>query len=121
MSGIRDGGAHPSLGFHRRVAFLMPMHLVHEALRATRDAVDDRRAGRGGVREDPSKYFGGIAKQLAQTHGIDLGLKTSSRRLAQEQEPKPVSKDSLPEPDTSPEERVRVRGMLRDLAASFET
>ena len=77
MSGIRDGGAHTSLGFHRRVAFLMPVHLVQEALRATRDGVDDRRAGRGGVREDPSKYFGGIVKQIARDHGIDLGLKSS--------------------------------------------
>ena len=115
MSGDRDGGAHPSLGFHRRVAFLMPMHLVHEALRATRDGVDDRRAGRGGVRQDPSKYFGGIVKQLALKHGIDLGLKTSTLPPAAAGKPR---QQAVPTGARSrqPSERARVRELLRDLA-----
>jgi len=120
MSGIRDGGAHTSLGFHRRVAFLMPVHLVHEALRATRDGVDDRRAGRGGVREDPSKYFGGIVKQLARDHGIDLGLKTSAVRPPTVGEPARQQAAPPAEPEPSPEERARVREMLRDLHASLD-
>jgi len=116
MSGSRDGDAHHSLGFHRRVAFLMPVHLVQEALRATRDGVDDRRAGRGGVREDPSKYFGGIVKQLALKHGIDLGLKNSPRRQA---EPHRVSAQPttarVAEPEQSPEERERMKQAMREL------
>jgi len=84
MEGTRGGRAHHSLGFHRRVAFLMPPSLVQEALRATRDAVDDRRAGKGGVRQDPSQYFGGIVKQLALESGIDLGLKSSPERWRSE-------------------------------------
>ena len=120
MSGIRDGGAHASLGFHRRVAFLMPVHLVHEALRATRDGVDDRRAGRGGVREDPSKYFGGIVKQLARDHGIDLGLKTSTVPSPTVGEPGRRQAARPAELEPSPEERARVREMLLDLQASLD-
>jgi hypothetical protein len=120
MSGERDGGPHSSLGFHRRVAFLMPAHLVHEALRATRDGVDDRRAGRGGVRQDPSKYFGGIVKQLAQKHGIDLGLKTSPPRQAPAGKPTSEALPSAAEPGPAPEERARVRELLRDLQRRFE-
>lgn len=120
MSGACDGGAHPSMGFHRRVAFLMPVHLVREALRATRDGVDDRRAGRGGVRQDPSQYFGGIVKQLAHQHGVDLGLKTSPKHMICEARPEPNSTAPL-ELKISPEERARVRDSLRQLAKSFET
>jgi hypothetical protein len=121
MSGTRDGGAHPSMGFHRRVAFLMPMHLVREALRATRDGVDDRLAGRGGVRQDPSQYFGGIVKQLAQQHGVDLGLKTSPKHLISEDKLEPNATAPPPEVEISPEERARVRESLRHLVESFET
>jgi hypothetical protein len=120
MSGACDGGAHPSMGFHRRVAFLMPMHLVREALRATRDGVDDRRAGRGGVRQDPSQYFGGIVKQLAQQHGVDLGLKTSPKHQICEKKPEPNATAPIPELEISPEERARVRESLRHLVESFK-
>jgi len=94
------------------------VHLVRDALRATRDGVDDRRAGRGGVREDPSKYFGGIVKQLARDHGIDLGLKTSMAPPPTMTEPTRQRVGApLAEPEPSPEERERVREMLRDLQA----
>ena len=99
----------------------MPMHLVREALRATRDGVDDRRAGRGGVRQDPSQYFGGIVKQLAQQHGLDLGLKTAPKHLVCEEKPEPNSRAALPELEISLEERARVRESLGRLVESFET
>lgn len=79
MSGDRSGEAHRSSGFHRRVAFLLPQTLVRMAIRATRDAVENRTSGRGGVRGDPGAFFGGIVKQLARDHGIDLGLKHSGK------------------------------------------
>jgi len=73
-SGGWDGESHRSEGFHRRVAFLMPEHLVREALTATRDAVERTRSGGRGLRRDASAYFAGVVKKLAGEHGIDLGL-----------------------------------------------
>ena len=74
------------------------------------------------MRQDPAQYFGGIVKQLARDHGIDLGLRTSAAGgPAREQDHKAASTVPRPEPETSPDERARVRELLRHLAASFET
>ena len=70
-----DGAPHRSEGFHRRVSFLMPENLVREALMATGDAVAERLAGREGCRQDPSAYFAGAVKRIAEREGIDLGLR----------------------------------------------
>lgn len=75
-----DGKAHRSEGFHRRVAMLMPEHLVREALAATRDAVERRRSGQGGCHHGPSAYFASVAKKLAEQAGIDLGLRAENGR-----------------------------------------
>lgn len=75
MAGSEDGGPHKSLGLHRRLAYLMPVTLVREALRTTRDAVDEQRAGRKTLRGGPSAYFAGIVFSLADREGIDLGVK----------------------------------------------
>ncbi|MFH1679098.1 MAG: helix-turn-helix domain-containing protein, partial [Candidatus Eisenbacteria bacterium] len=70
----RRGGRHRSYAFHRRVAFLMQEHLVREALSATRDAVEESRAGRKGL-GDPSAYFAGAVRKIARRESIDLGVK----------------------------------------------
>ena len=70
-----EGTPHHSEGFHRRVSFLMPENLVREALMATGDAVAERLAGREGCRQDPSAYFAGAVKRIAEREGIDLGLR----------------------------------------------
>lgn len=70
----RTGGRHPSYGFHRRIAFLMDEHLINEALAATRDAVEGSRAGRRGL-GDPSAYFAGAVKKIAEREDLDLGVK----------------------------------------------
>src|SRR5262249_20166068 len=75
MEGDRRPGPHASLGLHRRLAYLMPVSLVRRALMATRDAVDDARAGRGTLTGGPSAYFAGTAFRLAKEAGIDLGVK----------------------------------------------
>ena len=115
-----DGKAHGSEGFHRRVAFLMPEHLVRQALAATRDAVDLRREGRGGCREGASAFFAGVVKNLAREAGIDLDLKGQvsgggaprARERVQEAR-KPVKTPLAPDgPPMSPEE---VKEALRAL------
>ena len=78
-SGSWDGEAHQSEGFHRRVAFLMPEHLVREALAATRDAVDRQRSGQGGCYQGPAAFFGGVIKNLAAEAGIELDLQVRQR------------------------------------------
>jgi hypothetical protein len=75
MEGDRRPGPHGSLGLHRRLAYLMPVSLVKRALMATRDSVDDARAGRGTLTGGPSAYFAGTAFTLAKEAGIDLGVK----------------------------------------------
>lgn len=74
-AGEKHGEGHPSEGFHRRIASRMPGRLVREALTATRDAVERRRAGQGGCVRGPSAYFAGVVKKLAEKNGIDLGLR----------------------------------------------
>lgn len=131
MSGTRESGPHRSLGFHRRVAFILGPVLVHEALSATRDAVEARRAGRGGVRQDPAAFFGGIVKELARQHGIDLGLSTRSTdgAVAPREPIETPAKSStiagrrIEEGDhqVSADERARVRKMLCDLVKGWES
>lgn len=80
MAGDRDFSTedHKSLGFHRRVAFLMPQRLVYEALAATRDAIDDERAGRKTVR-GVDAYFAGIVQRIAERERIDLGVEWKAK------------------------------------------
>ncbi|RKX25618.1 MAG: hypothetical protein DRP46_11765 [Candidatus Zixiibacteriota bacterium] len=75
MSGNRDMSSHPSLGFHRRVAYLVPEAIIMEALAATRDAVDDQHGGRKLLRNGASAYFAGTIQKMAAREGIDLGIK----------------------------------------------
>jgi hypothetical protein len=75
LAGHRDPELHRSAGFHRRVAFLMPEHLVREALAAVRDAADDSRGGRKTINKGYAAYFAGVVKKLADREHIDLGLK----------------------------------------------
>lgn len=75
MSGNRDMEPHQSQGFHRRVAYLVPQVFITEALTATRDAVDDERAGRKNIRNGPSAYFAGIVQKIAVREGLNLGIK----------------------------------------------
>jgi len=75
MSGKRDTDPHPSLGFHRRIAYLVPEVLITEALTATRDAVDDQHGGRKLLRNGASAYFAGTIQKMAAREGIDLGIK----------------------------------------------
>jgi hypothetical protein len=63
-------GPHPSLGFHRRAAFLMDRQHIEEALASITDATTA-----GGAAADPSAYFAGTIKKIAEREGIDLGLK----------------------------------------------
>lgn len=74
-AGEKHGEGHPSEGFHRRVASLLPERLVREALTATRDAVERQRAGQGGCVRGPAAYFAGVVMKLAEENGIDLGLR----------------------------------------------
>jgi len=74
MAGDRGLDLHQSAGFHNRVAFLLPEKFVYEALVATRDAVDDQRAGRKTLRSGPAAYFSGIVRQIAEREEIDLGV-----------------------------------------------
>ena len=46
-----------------------------EVFMATRDAVEDQRAGRRSLRVGPDGYFTGIVRQIADREGIDLGIK----------------------------------------------
>ncbi len=80
MEGIRSTDEHRSAGFHRVIASRMPETLLRKALMATRDAVDDQRAGRKTLRGGPSAYFAGVVKQLAADEGIELGLKAQVER-----------------------------------------
>jgi len=73
MAGDRGIDTHKSAGFHKRIAFLLPEAFVHEALTATRDALDDSRSGRKTMRSGPAAYFAGIVRQIAQREEIDLG------------------------------------------------
>jgi len=115
-----DGTAHRSEGFHRRVAFLMPEHLVREALAATRDAVERRRSGQGGCHHGPSAYFAGVVKKLASEAGIDLGLKTrgdensgakAPERPKEARSARPVGR----EPDGPPMSPEKAKAAVREL------
>jgi hypothetical protein len=79
MAGSRGFDEHKSAGFHRRVAYLFPEHLVREALIATRDAVDDERSGRKSLRSGPAAYFAGIVRQIAERERIDIGVQWKAK------------------------------------------
>jgi hypothetical protein len=72
LDGKRDDDPHKSAGFHRRVAFLVPEHLVREALAAVSDAAQDVRSGRRSLHKDHGAYFVGVLRNLAQRDQIDL-------------------------------------------------
>ncbi len=80
MEGTRTTDEHRSAGFHRVIASRMPETLLRRALMATRDAVDDQRAGRKKLRGGASAYFAGVVKQIAADEGIELGLKPQGER-----------------------------------------
>lgn len=136
MGGRGESGQHRSLGFHRRLTYLMPEHLIREALRTTRDAVDEQKAGRKTLTGGPSAYFAGIALSLATREGIDLGIKRRSSgstgtvgrgghgrmdpgKVAPttSRKPEPRSENALPSDD----ERARVRSLLRGLVKSLDS
>ncbi len=75
MAGDRDVEPHKSLGFIRRVCFLMPEQHVREALISTRDAIEEQRSGRKSLREGPAGYFAGIVRAIEHREGLDLGVK----------------------------------------------
>lgn len=121
-----DGKAHGSEGFHKRVAHLMPERLVREALMATRDAVERRRSGQGGCVRGPAAYFAGVVKNLAEEHGVDLGLgKSGSVARRPAESPRVPSKAPLAtvgtqesdEPMMSAEE---ARAAIRRLCESLD-
>jgi DNA-binding transcriptional regulator YhcF (GntR family) len=125
-SGSWDGEAHQSEGFHRRVALLMPEHLVRQALAATQDAVARKRDGQGGCHHGPAAYFAGVVKKLAEEVGIDLGLKVGKAEGMPSPGPERATearKGSAPPqdpggPPLSMEEAKRgVRELLQRLAA----
>lgn len=74
LAGCWDGEEHKSAGFHRRVALLMPEALTHEALSATRDAIERARAGHGCRAPDPGAYFAGAVRKIAARERVDLGV-----------------------------------------------
>ena len=79
MAGVRELDEHKSAGFHRRVAFLLPEPFIHEAMVATRDALDDVRAGRKSIRGGPAAYFAGIVRQIALREQVDLGVEWKAK------------------------------------------
>lgn len=80
MAGHWSAGDHKSSGFHRRVAFLMPEHLVQEALTATRDAIEDERAGRKTLHRGPAAYFAGAVRRIAERERLDLGIEWNEKQ-----------------------------------------
>lgn len=126
-SGSRETGPHQSERFHRRLASRMPEPLIREALMATRDAVEERRAGRGGVRNNPSAYFAATAMAIATKNGIDLGLKkpgmtapAPAKIPESPARPRFVVPEAQPsdEPVMTPEEaREAIRLLLEKLSA----
>ena len=115
-----DGKAHGSEGFHRRVAYLMPEHLLRQALAATRDAVEQRRSGKGGCREGASAFFAGVVKNLAREAGIDLDLKGqvsgggAPRARERVQEARKAAR-ATPAPDGPPMSPEKVKEAVREL------
>lgn len=96
MAGSWDGEAHPSAGFHRRIAMRLDACHVHEALAATRDAMDDARGlphGRGASRPrpDPAAYFAGAVRRIAAREGIDLGVRWTRDGPSTRASPGPAS------------------------------
>lgn len=85
MDGNWRGEGHKSAGFHRRVALAMPSHLVHEALAATRDAIEDDRGGRRTVRRGAGAYFAGAIRRIAEREHIDLGVHWGRKESATEE------------------------------------
>lgn len=79
MGGDRSSDVHKSGGFHKRVAFLMPEHLVNEALMSTRDAVEDDRAGHRSLVTTPSQYFAGTIRAICERENLDIGVNWKDR------------------------------------------
>jgi hypothetical protein len=115
MSGDRGAEPHKSAGFHRRVARLMPEILLREALMATRDALEQRRSGRGGLRSDPGAFFAGAVKELARREGIDLGLKPSARRIQEAPAEKVQPAETPPEAVDPPVSHERAKEFIQEI------
>jgi hypothetical protein len=89
--GHRDRTKHPSEGYHRIVAGRLEEHLVLEALRATKDAVDRHRSDGKSCVEGPSAYFGGVVRNLADAHGINLRARSRDQSAPEGALKSPVS------------------------------
>lgn len=76
----RSPDPHKSAGFHRRIASMMPEHLIREAIAATRDAVEDQRSGRKELHVGVAPYFAGIVRRIAEREQIDLGVDWSPKQ-----------------------------------------
>lgn len=81
LAGDRDLDLHKSAGFHRRIAYLMPEHLIREALAAVKDAAQEARSGRLFVHRGYGAYFAGIIQKIAQRERIDLGVEWTSSTI----------------------------------------
>ena len=145
MAGAGDMGPHKSLGLHRRIAFLMPEHLVREALTSARDAAENQRAGRKTLRGGLAGYFAGTVFRLAEREGIDLGVRRKrgaskvaltksahgpmgppfftagpARRRAPP-DSRVTSSGVVQDEPPNPEERARVRELLKGLVSTWTT
>jgi hypothetical protein len=63
---------HKSAGFHRRVAYFMPDHLVHQALMTVRDMHYDANVAGSKQLGDAGAYFAGVVRKMAEQEGIPL-------------------------------------------------
>ncbi len=82
-----DGQPHQSERYHRLLAARMPEHLIRKALMAAADALQR------GATTDPSAYFGGVIRKIAEKEGIDLGR---SRKGPADEPRRPVAWQSSP-------------------------
>ena len=79
LAGDKTSGPHRSAGFHRRIVSSVPENLIHEALSATRDAIDTGRSGQAGIRKGPAEYFAGAISRIAERENIRLPIAWSSK------------------------------------------
>ncbi len=70
--GDHGNDEHKSAGFHRRVAYFMPSHLVQEALVAVQDQHYEANVAGNKQLGDASAYFAGIVRKMAEQEGISL-------------------------------------------------
>jgi len=126
-AGERSGKRHASEGFHRRVSRMMPEHLVREALRATRDAVDRSRGGKGPLTHGPAAYFAGVVKNLAVENQIELGLRTDGAAHAVRPIPRPkalqVARSAASQPlatDEPPLDAQKAKAVLGKLLETLQ-